>query len=399
MPSYVLTPFLELDEVLCKNFLNLDLKDAPRPMVPTTKLVGFKNSQSVSPHTLGGNAFNTDRDSLITDVGLCLQSSKWSRLTEQPPPPGLSKIPFWMDRSISMIESDSGSLGWAASDSSLTKQAVAPDPADTAVATATTPSSSRYKTEMCRTFEESGNCKYGAKCQFAHGYNEIRGLNRHPKYKTEFCRTFHTIGFCPYGIRCHFVHNAEEELLDRPPQQQAPKNRRPPLLRQSISFAGFPSAPHPKATSFPFSRVASTSPPPSTGIPELLSPPFPKTDSFPIFIEPGLEPGPQFLLSSDSSRSFCRHDSPTSSSFAKAPTTFPSSSSGSQSPIQPFPASLALRSRSLSSSSLSDHEGGYSSSASSLSGSESPVFEAFGRRLPIFSQLSVPDDVCASFFC
>ncbi|EDO32063.1 predicted protein, partial [Nematostella vectensis] len=70
--------------------------------------------------------------------------------------------------------------------------------------------SSRYKTELCRPFEESGTCKYGDKCQFAHGYHELRQLARHPKYKTELCRTFHTIGFCPYGPRCHFIHNADE---------------------------------------------------------------------------------------------------------------------------------------------------------------------------------------------
>lgn len=69
---------------------------------------------------------------------------------------------------------------------------------------------SRYKTELCRPFEEAGECKYGEKCQFAHGYNELRNLQRHPKYKTEYCRTFHSVGFCPYGPRCHFVHNADE---------------------------------------------------------------------------------------------------------------------------------------------------------------------------------------------
>ena len=74
--------------------------------------------------------------------------------------------------------------------------------------------SSRYKTELCRPFEENGTCKYGDKCQFAHGVHELRSLNRHPKYKTELCRTFHTIGFCPYGPRCHFVHKADE--LERP---------------------------------------------------------------------------------------------------------------------------------------------------------------------------------------
>lgn len=63
---------------------------------------------------------------------------------------------------------------------------------------------------MCRPFEEAGECKYGEKCQFAHGFHELRNLQRHPKYKTELCRTFHSVGFCPYGPRCHFVHNAEE---------------------------------------------------------------------------------------------------------------------------------------------------------------------------------------------
>lgn len=68
---------------------------------------------------------------------------------------------------------------------------------------------SRYKTELCRPFEENGTCKYGEKCQFAHGLSELRTLTRHPKYKTEFCRTFHTTGFCPYGPRCHFIHNSK----------------------------------------------------------------------------------------------------------------------------------------------------------------------------------------------
>jgi hypothetical protein len=72
---------------------------------------------------------------------------------------------------------------------------------------------SRYKTELCRPYEESGACKYGDKCQFAHGGHELRSLARHPKYKTELCRTFHTIGFCPYGPRCHFIHNAEEARI------------------------------------------------------------------------------------------------------------------------------------------------------------------------------------------
>ncbi|KAG8954278.1 hypothetical protein FRC04_000503 [Tulasnella sp. 424] len=63
-----------------------------------------------------------------------------------------------------------------------------------------------YKTELCRSWEEKGSCKYGEKCQFAHGEAEQRRVERHPKYKTEICRTFWVSGSCPYGKRCCFIH-------------------------------------------------------------------------------------------------------------------------------------------------------------------------------------------------
>lgn len=63
-----------------------------------------------------------------------------------------------------------------------------------------------YKTEFCRSWRETGTCRYGAKCQFAHGEHELRPVLRHPKYKTEVCRNFSETGTCPYGTRCRFVH-------------------------------------------------------------------------------------------------------------------------------------------------------------------------------------------------
>mmetsp|Transcript_5475 Transcript_5475/g.13283 ORF Transcript_5475/g.13283 Transcript_5475/m.13283 type:complete len:538 (-) Transcript_5475:452-2065(-) len=65
---------------------------------------------------------------------------------------------------------------------------------------------SLYKTELCRSWEETGCCRYGSKCQFAHGRSELRPIARHPKYKTEICRTFANTGACPYGMRCRFIH-------------------------------------------------------------------------------------------------------------------------------------------------------------------------------------------------
>ena len=95
--------------------------------------------------------------------------------------------------------------------------------------------SSRYKTELCRPFEESGQCKYGEKCQFAHGAHELRNMSRHPKYKTDLCRTFHTAGYCPYGARCHFVHNTEEQCRPRAPLGSAGEPPSPGSLSGSSS--------------------------------------------------------------------------------------------------------------------------------------------------------------------
>lgn len=66
---------------------------------------------------------------------------------------------------------------------------------------------SLYKTEMCKNWVSKGCCRYGKKCQFAHGEDEL--VKKDPiiyKYKQKECVSFHMRGFCPYGIRCLFVH-------------------------------------------------------------------------------------------------------------------------------------------------------------------------------------------------
>lgn len=97
--------------------------------------------------------------------------------------------------------------------------------------------SNRYKTEMCRPFQENGVCKYGEKCQFAHGQQELRTINRHPKFKTDMCRTYHSVGFCPYGPRCHFIHSLEElrAMPSTPEKKVAGPNS---LIKQLPMFGG-----------------------------------------------------------------------------------------------------------------------------------------------------------------
>ncbi|XP_068089108.1 mRNA decay activator protein ZFP36L2 [Hyperolius riggenbachi] len=247
--------------------------------------------------------------------------------------------------------------------------------------------STRYKTELCRPFEESGTCKYGEKCQFAHGFHELRSLTRHPKYKTELCRTFHTIGFCPYGPRCHFIHNAEE-------RRQAPGGGSPtdcfngqrPKLHHSLSFSGFPN--HGMDSPLLESPTSRTPPPqPSNSLycDENVSC---ANNAFtfsgqelslitPLAIQ-------THNLSSYNPAAYCRQQQqpPASSNTSPPPLNFQPLRRLSESPVFDAPPSPP--------DSLSDRES-YLSSSGSLSGSDSPTLDS-NRRLPIFSRLSISDD-------
>nr|XP_056701856.1 mRNA decay activator protein ZFP36L2-like [Euleptes europaea] len=309
MPSDILSPFVELDDALCKTFLSLNVQENVRADARTPP--GFQRTFSACPVALAashGGAVERLEEALAPLVAADGGDPAWPIQGEwgrdaKLPRTSLQRIPFRADRSVSLIEGCQGEA-----------KAV----------------SSRYKTELCRTFEESGACKYGGKCQFAHGAGELRGLSRHPKYKTEPCRTFHTSGICPYGARCHFIHNAEER---RPPP------RPPQPLRHSLSSGEPP---------FPLGSLPSP----------------PRFASCTLCLPGGAAASPYDALG-------C--------SLCKTPQGSPA----------PFPGLLLLQ-KSLSADSLSDQEDSGSSRASS--GSASPGLGPSGRRLPIFSRLSISDD-------
>lgn len=117
----------------------------------------------------------------------------------------------------------------------------------------------RYKTELCRSWMDSGSCRYGTKCQFAHGSHELRPIIRHPKYKTEMCRSWAETKSCPYGRRCRFIHEmprkqAEVGFPPATPLHAAPNHQpqtlghvqdsfrqhtQPPSLSGSVQSGGF----------------------------------------------------------------------------------------------------------------------------------------------------------------
>ncbi|XP_071547398.1 uncharacterized protein [Panulirus ornatus] len=115
------------------------------------------------------------------------------------------KIPSWFENSSStstfgLPSDNSDSNGSGSSSSKKSERPTSSRPSNLL----------RYKTELCRSFEESGDCRFGVACTFAHGLTELRAVHRHPLYKTVLCRTYHSLGYCQYGARCHFVHDPEE---------------------------------------------------------------------------------------------------------------------------------------------------------------------------------------------
>ena len=63
----------------------------------------------------------------------------------------------------------------------------------------------KYKTELCRTYEEKGYCPYGGKCRFAHGKEDLVPRETQPMMKKR-CNGFWMNGCCSYGRRCRFGH-------------------------------------------------------------------------------------------------------------------------------------------------------------------------------------------------
>jgi hypothetical protein len=104
----------------------------------------------------------------------------------------------------------------------------------------------KYKTELCRTHEETGICPYGPKCQFAHSLEELRSMDRHPRYKTEMCKTFWERGSCPYGKRCCFIHTFKDD------EPLTPTATSPDMLPANVPAAA--EVMSPKATTLPRNR-------------------------------------------------------------------------------------------------------------------------------------------------
>jgi len=75
----------------------------------------------------------------------------------------------------------------------------------------------KYKTELCKYFEINGYCKYGDKCAYAHGKENLRSkVTNTTAYRTKKCVQFFEQGYCPYGNRCQFAHQLKSNITNNP---------------------------------------------------------------------------------------------------------------------------------------------------------------------------------------
>ena len=75
----------------------------------------------------------------------------------------------------------------------------------------------KYKTELCKYYEINGYCKYGDRCAYAHGKENLRSkVTNSTAYRTRKCVQFFENGYCPYGNRCQFAHQLTSNIINNP---------------------------------------------------------------------------------------------------------------------------------------------------------------------------------------
>ena len=75
----------------------------------------------------------------------------------------------------------------------------------------------KYKTELCKYYEINGFCKYGNRCAYAHGKENLRSkVTNSTAYRTRKCSQFFENGYCPYGNRCQFAHQLATNIINNP---------------------------------------------------------------------------------------------------------------------------------------------------------------------------------------
>ena len=121
----------------------------------------------------------------------------------------------------------------------------------------------KYKTELCKYYSINGTCKYGDKCAYAHGVENLRSkVTNTTAYRTKKCTQFFEQGYCPYGNRCQFAHQLKSNIINNPYDKTMSYSKILDIISKldsNFSSLGFSTYPRTKTNSFDSPGLSSTS--------------------------------------------------------------------------------------------------------------------------------------------
>lgn len=71
-------------------------------------------------------------------------------------------------------------------------------------------SKNKLKSELCIDFINTRKCKFGEKCFFAHGLENLKTNKKTTIKSMAECKSYKEIGFCPYGKDCGLIHKENQ---------------------------------------------------------------------------------------------------------------------------------------------------------------------------------------------
>ena len=114
----------------------------------------------------------------------------------------------------------------------------------------------KYKTSLCNNFSQTGQCKFGDNCKFAHGDQDLRMGQDGPQqgFKQNYggynnnnsgggggfqqyggsqpCRFFQQYGNCKFGDECKFSHDGGEQMGQQQQQMQQQQQQMQQMQQQ-----------------------------------------------------------------------------------------------------------------------------------------------------------------------
>eukprot|EP00668_Euglena_longa_P002872 GGOE01003362.1.p1 GENE.GGOE01003362.1~~GGOE01003362.1.p1 ORF type:complete len:314 (+),score=3.01 GGOE01003362.1:75-1016(+) len=127
----------------------------------------------------------------------------------------------------------------------------------------------RYKTKMCKNWQQQEKCPYGPRCLFAHGTKEMRTYSINSSAintasnSTSPERQFYTLGHFPNFMPVPFENEDQKEPLQEEPEKSMEVTSKSETTSGQYTHSPYSCTPAPYGTQEPQPAVPDCRPPPS----------------------------------------------------------------------------------------------------------------------------------------